>query len=205
MGKNKNRNRNKNRDKRAKDAGGDDGRTSQTPATNSNRDNTYQTSSNVDKTCGGETKTLVDEQKHTKEPEETGASDVQVAVDPEAPTGTPKAKRDSVISNTSEGPADKIKVAAQVAPRAGWNVRVRRWLWLWWSWPCRLLRWTYRFLIALVRIYWNDQRRVEDVLLTVGLGGSVVFGVYLVVDFLVKHSEELMAVFPAEWFLVRHG
>ncbi|EUC37987.1 hypothetical protein COCCADRAFT_1220 [Bipolaris zeicola 26-R-13] len=185
MGKNRNRNRNKNRAKKAKGAGGDDGETSKTPATNSNRDSANQTSSNADKTSGGETKTLVDGQKDTKEPEGTGASDAQDAALRGVPTGNSKAKRDSVISNTSEGPTDTVNVPTQVASRPGWKFRMRRWLWR--CWPCRLIRWTHCFLVALVRINWNDQRRVADLLLTVGLGGSAVFGVYLVVDFLVKH------------------
>ncbi|EUC49581.1 hypothetical protein COCMIDRAFT_84181 [Bipolaris oryzae ATCC 44560] len=178
MGKNRNRNRNKNRAKKAKGGGGEDGETSKTPA-----------------------KILVDKQKDVKEPEKRGASDEQDAALLEAPIGNSKARRDSVISSTSESAADQVHVVAQVTPRSGWNFRIRLWLWLWRSWPCRLLRWTYCFLLALVRIDWNDQRRAADLLLAVGLAGSVVFGVCLVVDFVVKHSEELRAVFPAKWFL----
>lgn len=193
MGKNRNQNKNKNRAKRAKGAGGDDGETSKTQAA----------SSNVNQTRGGNTKTVADEQKEIKELEETRASDAQDAVIPKAPAGTLKAKCDSVISNASGGPADEIKVAAQVAGRPRWNLRIRRWLWR--CWPCRLVRWTYRFLVALVRIDWNDQQRAADVVLAVGLGGSVVFGVYVVGDFLLRHWGELMAVFPLEWFQVRCG
>jgi hypothetical protein len=117
----------------------------------------------------------------------------------ERPTHMTKVKRDSVISSTSAGPQDEdegegkgkdkdkdkdkdeVKVEAQPTFRQRWKFRLRQWFGQ--SWPYRFCQWVYHFAHALARTNWNDQRRFVDLILTLGVVALFIFGIYLVVEF----------------------
>ncbi|CAN9428023.1 unnamed protein product [Alternaria alternata] len=89
-------------------------------------------------------------------------------------------KRDSVISGTWEGPKQHSRPKTKSPKQPLWGFKPGGW------WPCRALKWTYQFFLALVRIHWTDRQTLQDLVLTLVLVGLAIAGFYVVLDFLLR-------------------
>ncbi|KAF1830939.1 hypothetical protein BDW02DRAFT_601261 [Decorospora gaudefroyi] len=89
---------------------------------------------------------------------------------------------DGTARSRTKAKDTKVETKSELQPafQPWWAMKPNRW------WPCRTFDWIYRFMVAVVRVCWNDQQAFSDVIVSAGFLCLLLVCCYVSLEFFLK-------------------